>query len=269
MIAVTPKVIRSPAILPDDTVERPTGTLATPTNGSLEAMVIQEERDELLAQVRQLLKDPQVQLPDQPAQPEYIRGGTPEAAVAKTDQQNTEVKNDTPTTAVNASTAMNLQPIDTGLKTVELKKTSDTSIATPTDAKAVLPVQNDEASKASAPTSSATAELSLPGYFKEMKAGEKTIVPVMVKSTAFRSAMLGLQFDPAKVGPTRVTYGDVFGESMANISENPFINQGGKMFVTLSLKDPAAPSAFGILAYVEIEALVDGRPGGQARKERP
>jgi type II secretory pathway component GspD/PulD (secretin) len=50
----TPKVIRAPAILPTDEVERPTGSLATPTSGSLEAMVIQEEVEEQLAAARRL-----------------------------------------------------------------------------------------------------------------------------------------------------------------------------------------------------------------------
>ena len=43
VIAVTPRVIRAPAILPEDEVERPTGSIAVPTSGSLEAMIIQED----------------------------------------------------------------------------------------------------------------------------------------------------------------------------------------------------------------------------------
>ncbi|HLA94476.1 MAG TPA: hypothetical protein VK612_02060, partial [Pyrinomonadaceae bacterium] len=47
----------------------------------------------------------------------------------------------------------------------------------------------------------------------------------------------------------------------------PFINQGGKMFVSLSLKDGVAPGSFGILAYVEIEALADGKPDIKLEKD--
>ncbi len=39
VIAVTPRVIRAPAILPEDEIERPTGSLAVPTSNSLEAMI--------------------------------------------------------------------------------------------------------------------------------------------------------------------------------------------------------------------------------------
>ena len=70
VIAVTPRVIRAPAILPEDEVERPTGSLATPTSGSLEAMIIQEEREENLAAARRVPNVATVQLPDQPA---YVR----------------------------------------------------------------------------------------------------------------------------------------------------------------------------------------------------
>ncbi|MEQ1646789.1 MAG: secretin N-terminal domain-containing protein, partial [Pyrinomonadaceae bacterium] len=52
VIAVTPRVIRAPAILPDDEVERPTGSLGIPTNNSLEGMIIEEEREEQLAAAR-------------------------------------------------------------------------------------------------------------------------------------------------------------------------------------------------------------------------
>ncbi|MBA2605983.1 MAG: hypothetical protein H0U96_03825, partial [Acidobacteria bacterium] len=52
VIAVTPRVIRAPAILPEDEIERPTGSLAVPTSNSLEAMIIREEVEEQLAAAR-------------------------------------------------------------------------------------------------------------------------------------------------------------------------------------------------------------------------
>ena len=39
------------------------------------------------------------------------------------------------------------------------------------------------------------------------------------------------------------------------------------MFVSLSLENGVAPSSFGILAYVEIEALTDGKPVIALEKE--
>lgn len=262
VIAVTPKVIRAPAILPDDLIERPTGSLATPTSGSLEAMIIQEEREEQYAMNRRLPTNTAVQLPDQPAAPEYVRGAQPDAAATAT---NTTVEKPAETTAT-ALPGLNLKPIDTSAKTLDIRQTSDTSFAAPvTEPKQTLAVEANTERKA-APAGS--AELSLPSFFKEMKRGEKAMIPVMVKSSAaFRSAVVGLKFDPALVAVRSVTYGDVFGESMANTLASPFLNQGGKMFVNLSLDKGAAPGSFGILAYIEIEALSDGKPAIQLEKD--
>lgn len=259
VIAVTPKVIRAPAILPDDMVERPTGSMSMPTSGSLEAVVIEEERGEYLAQIRRLPKDPEVQLPDRAAEaPTYVRDGSSDSAgVAKADAG----------TVPSPQAGLNLKPIETGVRSIEVKQTADTSAAQ-AEPKSVLPIQAAEAPKEAAANVSATAEISLPGMFKELKAGEKMVVPVMVKSSsAFRSAVLGLKFDPTKMAVRTVTFGDVFGETMSNSTATPFLNQGGKMFVSLSLKEGVAPGTFGILAYVEIEALADGKPAITVEKD--
>jgi hypothetical protein len=62
-----------------------------------------------------------------------------------------------------------------------------------------------------------------------------------------------------------VSYGDVFGLN-ANSAATPFLNQSGKMFVSLAGKDSDA-DAKGVLAYVEIECLLAGRPEIQFDRE--
>ncbi len=52
VIAVTPRVLRAPAITPRDEEMRPSGTLQSPTTGSLEAMLREADRDEQLAEWR-------------------------------------------------------------------------------------------------------------------------------------------------------------------------------------------------------------------------
>lgn len=258
VIAVTPKVIRAPDILPDDLIERPTGSMSSPTSGSLEAMVIQEERDELLAMARKLPTNQEVQLPDRSAEaPTYIRDDKADNAVTASAE----------TVVASPQSSLNLKPIETSVKNIDVKQTSDTSISQ-TQTKGVLPIQSVETVKETAVNNAAVAELSLPGMFKSMKVGEKAVIPVMVKSSAaFRSAVLGLRFDPAKLAVRSVSYGDVFGETMANTSAQPFLNQGGKMFVSFSLKEGVAPGTFGILAYVEIEALDEGKPALTIEKD--
>ena len=96
-------------------------------------------------------------------------------------------------------------------------------------------------------------------FVPEMKAGEKLKIPVVIDGSGkFRSALMGLNFDAKKVAVRSVSFGDVFGAAMVNTSATPFINQNGKMYVSLTGKDASDPA--GVLAYVEIEALVSGRP---------
>jgi general secretion pathway protein D len=242
VIAVTPRVIRAPAILPEDEVERPTGSLATPTSGSLEAMIIQEERDELLASARRLPTTAKVQLPDRAAEaPAYVRTGAGSASAPATTAA--------PETSAAPKTdgmAMNLVPIDSGLKTLQIKPTSDTS-------NAGQPAAGTEAS-------ASNVELSLGTDLPTMKAGEKTRIPVMIKSgSPFRSAVLGLRFDATKVAVRSVIYGDVFGMGIANTVASPFLNQNGKMYVSLASADQSVAGDHGVLAFVEVEALADGK----------
>jgi hypothetical protein len=79
-------------------------------------------------------------------------------------------------------------------------------------------------------------------------------------AAAFRSAVLALKFDDKKVAVRSVAYGDIFGRELAQTPATPFVNQGGKMFVSLVAPKDAAENSSGILAYIEIEALADGKP---------
>lgn len=278
VIAVTPRVIRAPSILPEDEVERPTGSLAVPTSGSLEAMIIQEEREEMLAAARRLPTVAQVQLPDQKAEdaPVYVKSNGEAQTVSQNSvntpetQAKTETAQQTDSSAANTALPLsNLRPIDTSVKTLDIVKTSNSVNAEnpaenmqqiylqPVAEKANKVVDNNaDALRANAPTS----EIQLLTNLPEMKVGEKTKIAVMVKSaTAFRSAVLGLRFDDKKVTIRSVSFGDVFGAGVANTSATPFLNQNGKMFVSLSSAKDSAQNASGVLAFIEVECLSEGK----------
>ena len=67
VIAVTPRVLRAPALTPRDEEMRPSGTLQSPTTGSLEAMLRENDREEQILAARRIPKEVNVQLPDAPA----------------------------------------------------------------------------------------------------------------------------------------------------------------------------------------------------------
>src|SRR6185295_1348974 len=52
VIAVTPRVLRAPAVTPRDEEMRPSGTLQSPTTGSLEAMLREADQEEQIAAAR-------------------------------------------------------------------------------------------------------------------------------------------------------------------------------------------------------------------------
>ena len=257
VIAITPRVIRAPAILPEDLIERPTGALQTPTSGSLEAMIVEEEREEMLALARRLPTDVQVQLPDQPADaPAYVRSnGSP---VSSTDAQKVSETNTAESKTSSAAEALNLKPIDTSVKTLQIGETSDTSAAGTNPA----PLNSAAPATQAVPAAGDTKmpELILPDALPELKRGEKAKILVSVRgASAFRSAVLGLRFDDKRLAVRSVTLGDVFGMEAPKTAVAPFINNNGKMFVSLSLPSGNSVTSSGVLAVVEVEALTDGR----------
>lgn len=260
VIAVTPRVIRAPAILPEDEIERPTGSLAVPTNSSLEAMVVQDEIEEQLAAIRRLPTVAKVQLPDQKLEdaPVYVKSNAPQAVSQNV--ETTEVANTTPSVTSGGLNLSSLRPIDTSVKTLQIGNTSDTSEeGNSTIALKETSLQSNETISTENVTLP-NAEIKMLNGLAEMKTGEKTKIAVMIKSgTAFRSAVLGLKYDPSKLAVRAVGFGDVFGADLAYTGANPYINQNGKTFVSLSSPKDTAQSPSGILAYIEIEALSAGK----------
>lgn len=263
VIAVTPRVIRAPSILPEDEVERPTGSLAVPTSGSLEAMVIQEEIEEQLANARRLGNNTAVQLPDQKVEdmPTYVKTNSTETS--STTEPKTE--NTTPTeTSNNGETiSANIRPIDaSNVRTLQVAPTSDNSTETVLPKPMTLPLLETSLKSETTETKvdMPKADVRFLPNLSEMKTGEKTKIAVMVRSaTAFRSAVLGLKFDAAKVAIRSVSFGDIFGGDLSGKAAAPYLNQNGKMYVSLSSPKNTAENSSGILAYIEVEALADGK----------
>ena len=69
VIAVTPRVLRAPAVTPRDEEMRPSGTLQSPTTGSLEAMLREADREDQLAEFRLQQKNAPATVAAAPASP--------------------------------------------------------------------------------------------------------------------------------------------------------------------------------------------------------
>src|SRR4029079_11975840 len=66
VISVTPRVLRAPAVTPRDEEMRPSGTLQSPTTGSLAEMIREADREDHIAAARALPRNVNLQLPDAP-----------------------------------------------------------------------------------------------------------------------------------------------------------------------------------------------------------
>src|ERR1051326_3890780 len=109
VIAVTPRVLRAPAVTPRDEEMRPSGTLQSPTTGSLEAMLIETAREDQIAAARKIPNQVNVQLADAP-KPTYEPAAAPTetSKTASNDAGQTSApdpKSTTPVTDVVANTA--------------------------------------------------------------------------------------------------------------------------------------------------------------------
>src|ERR1041384_3019720 len=68
VISVTPRVLRAPAVTPRDEEMRPSGTLQSPTTGSLAEMIRDADREDSIAAARAIPRNSTIQLPDAPVE---------------------------------------------------------------------------------------------------------------------------------------------------------------------------------------------------------
>src|SRR6476660_8569599 len=66
VISVTPRVLRAPNVTPRDEEMRPSGTLQSPTTGSLAEMIREADREDQIAAARAVPRNVSLQLPDAP-----------------------------------------------------------------------------------------------------------------------------------------------------------------------------------------------------------
>jgi len=127
VISVTPRVLRAPAVTPRDEEMRPSGTLQSPTTGSLEAMLIETAREDQIAAARKIPNQVNIQLPDAP-KPTY------EPAAAPTDSTKTGGNETAQTNATGSN-----NPTATNVAANPPATTTSSANTTQTDAAALQP----------------------------------------------------------------------------------------------------------------------------------
>jgi len=116
VISVTPRVLRAPAVTPRDEEMRPSGTLTSPTTGSIATMMMETEREEQIAAARRIPKDVVV-LADPPTTYEPA----PAAATANQPSANPNKTTDAATAQAGATTPQTQNAAMTAPATVPAK----------------------------------------------------------------------------------------------------------------------------------------------------
>ena len=306
VIAVTPRVLRAPAITPRDEEMRPSGTLQSPTTGSLEALLRDAEREDQLAAAR-LAKQNAIAKAAQPApiSPEpAATTNTATTAVQSPAQSPAQSPTQSPEQSpVATNAAPDPSAVTTGSNTAIAKDaaTQPAVTAPAEELPAYVPapkslVSNAAASEVAAVNSSFSnasqpvttsvpkpIETSIPAVSARSRIAQILLNPTSQPlnggatrqyATELKSdvplalAVIALKFDPAVVKIRAVTAGALVSNGKTTPSIIPSIDPNGVCLVSVSGRagSPAIQGT-GTLLLIEVEVLAAGYPGFRLDKE--
>jgi hypothetical protein len=290
VISVTPRVLRAPAVTPRDEEMRPSGTLQSPTTGSLEALILESDREDQIAAARKIPRNSVVQLPD--VEPAPFGRAASSVEVARNAQTTPAVIASANSSAPSNSGA-NVNPQNGGaVRTSTVQSQSLRSPAVAEELPAFVPapkslVSDHAAAELSAvnPGAGATqnailtslpkpietavnntttpnarvTQLSLSPANETMKIGDKRRFSIDLKSDIpLGLAVLTLKFDPKVVKLTAVSPGSLLpGEKAPILTQS--IDPSGVCLISISALNSAAQiRGAGNLVFIEVEAIGAG-----------
>lgn len=273
VISVTPRVLRAPAVTPRDEEMRPSGTLQSPTTGSLAEMIRDADREDQIAAARALPRNVNLQLPDAPlvkpgetlAQSASGPGVFPPAGTMAFVPAPAPAK---PATAENNKPAAmedlpSFVPAPKSLisdqAAANVATVNSSSAGTQNAVLTTLP----KAAETSLETKLGTpvAQLSLLPSGDVMKVGEKRRYAIQLNSDVPLSlALLALRFDPKVVKVHALTAGSILGTAGETAPLfTPSIDASGTCLISISsLNGKASFKGSGPLLFIDLEAVGEG-----------
>jgi general secretion pathway protein D len=281
VIAVTPRVLRAPTVTPRDEEMRASGTLQSPTTGSLEAMIIESDREDRIAAGRRLPRNSVVQLPDVDPAPfgraatsaELARNSGPAAGNVQPTSPDSKAQNTAPgtTNAAQAVSARSPAPEElpafvpapksmvSSQSAAELAVINSGPGGTQQAAYTSLPAPID-VSVSTDRNRSRIARLSLMPGKEVLKVGDQRRFAIDLKSdVALSLAVLALRFDPKVVKVTAVSAGSLFPSGRTPILTQS-VDPSGLCLISLSANG-ALMSGSGSLVFLQVEAIGPGDTG--------
>lgn len=269
VISVTPRVLRAPTVTPRDEEMRPSGTLQSPTTGSLAEMVREADREDQIAAARVIPRNVTVQLPDAPVEVapktaesmQATNTATPVSVAAKpaavtTAQKTNETVEDLPSyvpapkSLVSSQAASQVATVNAG------------TAGTQNAVLASLPKATETSLNTTSGTNNRIAQLNfLPGD-DVLKVGEKRRYVVQLSSDLSLSlALLALRFDPKVVKVNAVSAGALLGSQPDGIGPTfaQSVDATGVCLISISaLNSKVAIKGSGALFFVDVEAIAAG-----------
>jgi general secretion pathway protein D len=269
VISVTPRVLRAPTVTPRDEEMRPSGTLQSPTTGSLAEMVREADREDQIAAARVIPRNVTVQLPDAPVEVapktaesmQATNTATPVSVASKpaavtTAQKTNETVEDLPSyvpapkSLVSSQAASQVATVNAG------------TAGTQNAVLASLPKATETSLNTTSGTNNRIAQLNfLPGD-DVLKVGEKKRYVVQLSSDLSLSlALLALRFDPKVVKVNAVSAGALLGSQADGIGPTfaQSVDATGVCLISISaLNSKAAIKGSGALFFVDVEAIAAG-----------
>jgi len=297
VISVTPRVLRAPAVTPRDEEMRPSGTLQSPTTGSLAEMIKEADREDQIAAARALPRNVSMQLPDAPlvkpgetaAQnttpvnlppPAGTYTFTPGPAPVKpVPAEKTATAEElasfvpAPKSLISDKAAANVAIVNPGATAgnqnavlTTAPKAIEASLGAPPEPKAPQPKAPEpkavETSLVTPHTNAGpVAQLSLLPTGDVLKIGERRRYAVQLNSQIPLSlALLALRFDPKVVKVHGLTAGDLLsGEGETAPIFTPSIDASGTCLISISsLNGKASFKGSGPLLFIDLEAIGEG-----------
>ncbi|MCA1633740.1 MAG: hypothetical protein LC802_08480 [Acidobacteria bacterium] len=290
VITMTPRVLRAPEITPSDEEMRDTGSMQQPKAESLEAMIINAEREEQLAKAlidaRKLPTTQTVQLPPPPGEDvsfvpapkaladtaASLSGPSTTAAAATTTAAAATTPTTNPPLASNAGVKMpdgqQATPASSNAASTAARPAVMSEQVKPESVPAVNTTPNNAAAAltpnvsptVNAAATESVAELLLMPERQEMKVGERRRVMVFLKTDApVGLATATLRFDPRALAVRSVSQGML----SADASKAPVLTQSvdpsGVLLLSVTPAAGAQPlTGEGLLLIIEVEALLAG-----------
>jgi general secretion pathway protein D len=282
VISVTPRVLRAPAVTPRDEEMRPSGTLQSPTTGSLAEMIREADREDQIAAARKLPSNVALQLPDAPlvkpgetaaqnTTPAVLPppAGTLAFVPAPAPPKSATVENNKAATAVtNKPATMEDLPsfVPAPKSLISDQAAATVAAVNPGNAgtqNAVLTSlpKAAETSLDTKPIGARVAQLTLLPEGDVMKVGEKRRYAIQLNSDVPLSlALLALKFDPKVVKINGLTAGSILptsGEAAPLFT--PSIDATGTCLISISsLNGKASFKGSGPLLFIDLEAIGAG-----------